>query len=196
GQLIAFADDKILEGESGIQSPADPDSGDRAFRSLEPLIRLRLSTLRLKSAATSHLECYLHGVLAGAVSGNLDDSRQEVLPYPIHNKPVRRQQTKSVLVVDGLKGPDPRIEMLLRQIMLELLNTFVPERSRHRGVSQESKENQTENPAVYTGSKELSTGAKRGKRGLRNLTEEPSVLTISGLLLRARPSGGGSRTST
>jgi hypothetical protein len=96
------------------------------------------------------------------------------LPHPIDNKAVRRQQTQFVLIMDGLKRPDPSIEMLLRQIMLELLNTFVPERSRHRGVSQESKREPDREPrslyrfegVIHRRKTGQSGAAKLDRRGL------------------------------
>jgi hypothetical protein len=74
----------------------------------------------------THFERYIHGSTFRTVGGHLYDALEKVLSDPVDDKPIGCQQAEAALLFYGLEWTNPGVEMLFRQVTLELLYASVP----------------------------------------------------------------------
>jgi hypothetical protein len=74
----------------------------------------------------SHIQHQIRDFALGEGLHQLLDARQGVLPQPFDDIPVRRQQPQLSIVLNGLQGTHPGIELLHREFALEHAQTAIP----------------------------------------------------------------------
>src|SRR5690606_33321915 len=112
-----------------------------------------------------NLEHYLEVSLRRLQAHQLLDATEEMLPHPIENEPVGRQQTQGVGTADDLNRLDPGIELLGREFFLQGGNTILPIGTNHgtryslvSGVLIAAEENSTQAARTYPQHKATNPG--------------------------------------
>ena len=62
------------------------------------------------------------------VAYQLENPIEVVLPQPVDDEAIRREQAQQAVVIDRLQGADPGIELLLGQLYLQDAEALIPER--------------------------------------------------------------------
>jgi hypothetical protein len=59
---------------------------------------------------------------------------EELVPDPVQDEAVRGEQAQAPVLLDGLQGPNPGVELLLRELSPQMVDATLPDRA-HREES-------------------------------------------------------------
>ena len=142
-ELVALADDEVLEGRLGVQAPTDHQALGATAATAEA--RRPRSTAGLGGSARSaaggrdlalpdgtrgtaavdgwrpgtDLDRHDRRVAADGLAQQLTDARQQVAVDPVDDILIRGEQLERADAFDGLQRPDPGVVLLLRQLVFE-----------------------------------------------------------------------------